>query len=44
MTGYWQVTSHGDTVNGTGKISTEMDGEKMGFEMSWEGKRLGDCQ
>ena len=41
--GTWQVTSHGDTLSGEGNMSTEVAGQKFGFDMAWEGKRIGDC-
>lgn len=44
MEGQWEVTSHGDTLTGKGTMSTEMSGQKMGFDMAWKGKRIGDCE
>ena len=41
--GSWQVTSDGDTLNGQGTMSTIVAGQTFGFEMAWEGKRIGDC-
>ena len=44
MVGQWEFTSHGDTINGHGSMSTEIAGQKMGFDMTWEGKRVGACE
>ena len=44
MTGSWEMTSHGDTLNGNGTMTTEVAGQKVGFDMTWEGKRMGDCE
>lgn len=44
MAGSWEMTSHGDTLNGNGTMTTEVAGQKVGFEMTWEGKRTGDCE
>lgn len=44
MEGQWEVTSTGDTLSGKGEMTTEIAGQKMGFNMSWEGKRIGDCK
>ena len=44
MEGTWQFTSHGDSITGKGNMSTEMAGQTMGFDMTWEGKRIGDCE
>lgn len=44
MEGAWEVTSTGDTLKGKGKMSTEFSGQKMGFDMVWDGKRIGDCE
>ncbi len=41
--GEWQATSHGDRVEGNGKITMEMQGQTMEMNMSWQGKRIGDC-
>jgi len=43
MEGQWKMTSSGDSLNGTGTMSTEFSGQKMGFNMTWSGKRIGDC-
>ena len=43
MDGQWEVTSHGNKLSGSGSMETEMAGQKMSIEMSWEGKRIGDC-
>lgn len=42
--GSWQMTSHGDTLNGKGDMSMEIAGQEFGFDMIWEGKRIGDCE
>lgn len=43
MDGAWEVTSNGDTLSGKGNMSTQMSGQEFGFDMTWEGKRIGDC-
>ncbi len=43
MDGTWQFTSHGDSITGSGSMSAEMSGQKFGFDMTWSGKRIGDC-
>jgi hypothetical protein len=43
MQGSWEVTSGGDTLTGKGNMSADMAGQKFGFDMSWEGERIGDC-
>lgn len=44
MGGHWEITSSGDTLAGSGSMSAEYNGQQMGFEVSWEGKRIGDCK
>ena len=44
MEGDWEVTSKGDSLTGKGQMTAEFSGQKMGFEMKWEGKRIGDCE
>lgn len=44
MEGHWEITSNGDSLTGKGEMSTEMSGQKMGFDMIWEGKRIGKCE
>ena len=44
MEGEWEVTSLGDTLTGKGQMTAEFSGQKMGFDMTWEGKRIGDCE
>jgi hypothetical protein len=44
MEGQWEFTSNGDSINGSGSMSTEYSGQKMGFDMTWVGKRIGDCE
>jgi len=41
--GEWTATSHGDRVEGGGKLVMEMQGQTMEMTMSWTGKRIGDC-
>lgn len=43
MDGTWEFTSYGDSISGNGSMSTEMSGQKFGFDMTWSGKRIGDC-
>ena len=44
MEGQWAFTSSGDTISGNGSMSTEINGQTMGFEMVWTGERIGDCE
>ena len=44
MEGQWEFTSQGDTINGNGTMSAEFAGQQMGFNMTWEGKRVGNCE
>ena len=44
MEGQWEFTSSGDAISGNGSMSTEFNGQAMGFEMVWVGKRVGDCE
>lgn len=44
MEGHWEITSNGDSLTGKGEMTTEMAGQKMGFTMGWEGKRIGKCE
>jgi len=41
--GEWQATSHGNRVEGSGKITMAMQGQAMEMNMTWQGKRVGDC-
>ena len=41
--GEWEVTSHGDTLNGEGTITVDMQGQSMVMTMAWSGERIGDC-
>jgi len=43
MEGKWEFTSAGDSISGSGTMSMDYAGQEMGFEMSWAGKRIGDC-
>lgn len=43
MEGQWEFTSSGDSITGSGSMSTVFSGQTMGFDMTWEGKRIGDC-
>ena len=42
--GEWEATSSGDGVTGNGVITMSFQGQNMEMTMSWEGKRIGDCQ
>lgn len=42
--GQWEFTSNGDSISGNGAMAAEFSGQKMGFNMTWEGKRVGDCE
>jgi hypothetical protein len=44
MEGHWEMTSHGDSIDGKGLMSTEISGQKMSFDMTWAGKRTGECK
>jgi len=44
MEGQWEFTSLGNSITGSGTMTTEFSGQKMGFDMTWEGKRVGDCE
>jgi len=44
MEGHWEFTSNGDSISGNGSMSTEFSGQQMGFEMTWVGKRVGNCE
>lgn len=43
MNGQWQFTSSGDSIIGSGSMSTNTAGMQMEIKMDWEGKRLGNC-
>ena len=42
--GEWEATSTGDSVTGDGLVTISFQGQAMEMTMSWEGKRIGDCQ
>ena len=44
MQGLWEFTSSGDSISGSGSMSADFGGQKVGFDMNWEGKRIGDCE
>ena len=44
MEGQWEFTSEGDSISGSGTMTADYGGQKMGFNMTWEGKRIGDCE
>ena len=44
MEGNWEITSRGDSITGSGSMTAEIAGQEMGFNMNWNGKRIGDCQ
>ena len=44
MEGNWEFTSNGDSINGSGSMSAEFGGQPMSFNMTWEGKRVGNCE
>jgi hypothetical protein len=44
MKGQWEFTSHGETLSGNGSMTANYGGQEMGFTMTWEGKRIGDCE
>lgn len=43
MEGQWEFTSNGDSITGSGNMSTEFSGQTMAFDMTWKGKRVGPC-
>ena len=44
MEGQWEITSHGDSISGNGTMTANFGGREMDFNMTWEGKRTGDCK
>ena len=44
MEGQWEFTSNGDSISGNGTMSAEFSGQTMGFVMTWEGERIGNCE
>ena len=44
MEGQWSITSHGDRIEGEGSMSTEVQGQKIDFNMHWQGHRTGECE
>lgn len=44
MEGQWEFTSSGDSITGSGSMSAVFSGQTIGFDMSWVGKRVGDCE
>jgi len=42
--GEWEATSGGDSVTGNGVITMSFQEQTMEMTMSWQGKRIGDCQ
>jgi len=42
--GTWTARSGGDTVSGEGNLSVSFQGQSMEMTMSWEGRRIGDCE
>ena len=43
MRGEGEVTSDGSSVQGSSRMTTQMEGHEMIFRMRWEGRRIGDC-
>ncbi|MEJ2384911.1 MAG: DUF3617 family protein [Xanthomonadales bacterium] len=39
----WQVTSSGDSVDGTGSIRMSVMGQEMSMDATFNGRRVGDC-
>jgi len=39
----WVATSGGDTVEGEGNMSISVAGQSMEMNMTWTGKRIGEC-
>lgn len=44
MHGEWQMTSKDESMDGKGSMSADVNGMKMEMNMTWKGKRLGDCK
>ena len=44
MEGQWEFTSHGDSISGKGSMTADFSGQTMGFNMTWVGNRVGDCE
>ena len=44
MEGQWEFTSNGDSISGNGTMTANYSGQEMGFEMTWVGKRTGECE
>ncbi len=44
MAGQWEFTSSGNSITGSGSMTADVAGQKMGFNMTWDGKRIGDCE
>ncbi len=44
MKGQWEFTSNGSSVKGSGSMAADFNGQKMAFDMTWEGKRIGACK
>ena len=44
MEGRWEFTSGGDTISGSGSMTADYAGQAMSIDMSWTGKRIGDCK
>lgn len=42
--GEWEATSYGDTLEGAGTITVDVQGQNMVMTMNWVGKRVGACQ
>lgn len=43
MSGEGQFTSHGNTGSGKMTMNMNIEGQSFSMQMSWEGKRTGDC-
>ncbi len=41
--GEWEATSDGDSLSGSGTITIFVQGQEIVMNMSWTGKRVGDC-
>jgi len=41
--GEWEAISAGETMTGSGVMTISMQGQTMKMDMSWEGRRIGDC-
>lgn len=44
MRGTAEITTHGDTLDGTMDMRLEVEGHRMTFKTTWKGRRIGECE